>query len=197
MTRGAALYLPDGPPTTSGRVNIGDKGQPNGVLPAAQLSQRKKVAGHSLHAVSNGLAARDQQQSAAAPDAQYLTKPDGRQFAFPPGLSPEQRALAQESPFLDLDSPMTAYEWFKIILYIPVLLVRLLLICTLMPPCWLFSRLITTSMQPNEPFPEWRVRAVRRFVKIWARVLLFLGMSFYNLPVHGREHIAEAEKVRP
>ena len=37
------------------------------------------------------------------------------------------------TPFLDLDSPMTAYEWAKFVAYLPITLIRLCLVILILP----------------------------------------------------------------
>ena len=52
-----------------------------------------------------------------------------------PRAEPDLAELTRDSPFLDLDSPMTPYEWFK-----AVLMVRTQMLCTYtsqLPAPWL------------------------------------------------------------
>lgn len=38
-----------------------------------------------------------------------------------PGAEPQLQDLLHDSPFLDLDSPMTPYEWFKFVVMVSIL----------------------------------------------------------------------------
>ena len=99
------------------------------------------------------------------------------------------------TPFLDLDSPLTAYEWAKFVLYIPFLLIRICLVCLLLPPVMITTHLVVAGQPHNQPLSSAKARFLRPFLRFWARLLMVLGLNFYH-SVKGREHIAEAYKVQ-
>ena len=99
------------------------------------------------------------------------------------------------TPFLDLDSPMTAYEWFKFVLYLPFLVVRCLLVAAILP-CVLGAVHVCVADHPyNEPLSGAKAAFLRPFLRFWAKVLMVVGLNFYH-SVKGREHLAEAHKAR-
>ena len=162
---------------------------PNGIGAGYEQSLHKRP-----RALGSAREAEQYQHQADLREQQFLQRQDGSSVPLPPGLTQRQYDLIRESPFLDLDSPMTAYEWLKFVLYLPIFLIRLILIALLMPPCWLFSRLITIGMQPNQPLKPWRVALIRPFARFWAAVLLIVGMNCY-FSVKGKENIEAARKV--
>ena len=118
----------------------------------------------------------------------------GQRYPLPPGLGPQLYEDIRGSPYLDLDSPMTAYEWLKFGLTTPLLLIRICLVATLLPIVMLFTRLVLAGQAFNEPLPRWKASFIRPFLKFWAELLLLLGLNFWHR-VKGAEHIAEAEEV--
>ena len=88
-------------------------------------------------------------------DAELLQRPLQRgstKESFSPTL--EDLLADSESPFLDLKSPMTAYEWLKMAVMLPVNLVRALLIAIILPPVWLYLLLLTHNQPLNHPLPR-------------------------------------------
>ena len=70
-----------------------------------------------------------EQWSPAGNELDWSTSPPvlvrkGQRHTLPPGLDREVYEDICATPFLDLDSPMTTYEWAKFALYIPFLLIR-------------------------------------------------------------------------
>lgn len=59
-----------------------------------------------------------------------------------------------ESPFLALDTPMNAYEWFKLGISPVVILIRSILIIILMPPVWVYLLVLTFNLPLNRPLPR-------------------------------------------
>ena len=72
--------------------------------------------------------------------------------------SSQQRYFAlllwQDSPFLDLNSPMTAWEWLKIAIMAPWILLRVLLTLLLIPFVWAVVRALTFNATINKPLPR-------------------------------------------
>lgn len=74
---------------------------------------------------------------------------DGYQTATTDDMQPSQRPatslpsleeLVTDSPFLDLTSPMTAYEWFKAVLLLPWAALKFLLSVSGLALVWLVVR---------------------------------------------------------
>ncbi|KAK9802006.1 hypothetical protein WJX73_009794 [Symbiochloris irregularis] len=187
--RGNAVYQPDSPASTSMAVDAFANGVLHSDSGAHGQSHKRPVTRSQTQGLANGHT--DLEQHAQP----RVLVHNGRSFPLPPGLTDEQYQLIRESPFLDLDSPMTAYEWFKLVLFMPYLLIRICLIILLMPPCWLFGWVITRGAQPNQPLPVWRENIIRPFARFWALILLWLGMNFY-FSVKGQENIPEARKEK-
>ena len=88
------------------------------------------------------------------------SKPSASSNQVPAGdvsVSPSQlRRLIKDSPFIDTQSHMTAYEWFKAITLLPWTLFRILVAtpCTLL--CWLVVALLVWGVPINTPLPRWR-----------------------------------------
>ena len=118
----------------------------------------------------------------------------GQRYPLPPGLDPQLYQDIRSSPYLDLDSPMTAYEWLKFGLTTPLLLIRICLVATLLPIVILVTHLVVAGQAFNEPLPRWKARFIRPFLRFWAELLLLLGLNFWHR-VKGAEHTAEAEEV--
>ena len=118
----------------------------------------------------------------------------GQRYPLPPGLEPQLYRDIRASPFLDLDSPMTAYEWTKFVLTTPFLLIRICLVATIVPVVLLVTHLFVAGQAYNEPLPQWKARILQPFLRFWAEILLLVGLNFWHR-VEGKEQIAEAEQV--
>ena len=70
------------------------------------------------------------------------------------GSSLEQILSDTHSPFLGLDTPMTAYEWFKLCISPPVILLRSILVIIILPPVWIYLLLLTYNLPLNSPLPR-------------------------------------------
>ncbi|KAK9828960.1 hypothetical protein WJX72_003052 [[Myrmecia] bisecta] len=108
----------------------------------------------------------------------------------------EVQALIKDSPFLDLSSPLTAYEWFKLVIGFPVFILKLLLAAVGLPFVWLVVRLLTVNTPLNQPLAPWRNNLLRPFVKFWAGVLVRIGFNFYAPRVKGYKNVKKAEACR-
>ena len=118
----------------------------------------------------------------------------GQRFPLPPGLEPQVYEDIRASPYLDLDSPMTGYEWTKFVLTTPLLLIRICLVAALLPVVLLVTKLFVAGQQFNEPLPQWKARILQPFLRFWAELLLVLGLNYWH-KVTGKEHITDAKKV--
>lgn len=70
------------------------------------------------------------------------------------GATLEEVLADPENPFLATDTPMTAYEWFKLGVMVPVILGRAFLTAILLPPVWLYLALLTIRLPLNQPLPR-------------------------------------------
>lgn len=81
-------------------------------------------------------------------------------------LTPEQlAALLHESPFIDTDSAMTAYEWIKFTAMLPWLLFRIVVAIPLLIVAWSSTALLVAGVQVNAPLPRWRRRIVSGYLR--------------------------------
>ncbi|KAK9821452.1 hypothetical protein WJX81_001153 [Elliptochloris bilobata] len=112
------------------------------------------------------------------------------------GDGPDLVELTRDSPFLDLDSPMTAYEWFKAVAMVPMLLLRAVLVSLIVPLVWLTLCLLTAGIPLNVPLAPWRVAVLSTMLRSWADVLMRIGFGFWGWRVTGWENIKAAEACR-
>ncbi len=87
-------------------------------------------------------------------------------------VSPGQLArLIKDSPFIDTQSPMTAFEVIKIITLLPWTFFRIIVAtpCTLL--VWLSVALLVWGHPINKPLPKWR----RNFLHYWLRYAVTTG----------------------
>lgn len=113
-------------------------------------------------------------------------------------VSPGQLArLIKDSPFIDTQSPMTAFEVFKILTLLPWTIFRIIVAtpCTLL--VWLSVALLVWGHPINTPLPKWRRNFLHYWLRFWTTLLVRLGLNFFTMKVNGRENIAEAYTVRP
>lgn len=104
--------------------------------------------------------------------------------------------MKQSSPFLDTSYPMTAYEWFKLILLLPWTILKLPIALIGFILVWSITKLMILGSPINQPLSPARSRMMRPFLSFWADILMRLGFSFWRLPIKGKEHIKAAEDAR-
>lgn len=95
------------------------------------------------------------------------------------GVSREAAALAVDSPWLDLEHPMTEYEWAKAVAMIPMILIRLLITIVVLPLVWLYSLAVLADWPLDQPLPKWRMRILLPVLRFWAGVLIRIGFGMW------------------
>ena len=79
---------------------------------------------------------------------------------------PEQLAEhLHQSPFIDTDSCMTAYEWVKFAVMLPWLLFRIVVATPLLIIAWSSTALLVAGVPVNTPLPKWRRSVVSSYLK--------------------------------
>jgi lysophosphatidylcholine acyltransferase/lyso-PAF acetyltransferase len=111
-----------------------------------------------------------------------------------PGSSLEE--LVTESPFLDLGSPMTPYEWFKAVVLLPWAVFRLVASIAGLILVWAITRLLVIGVKPNEVGSSWRFNLLRPWLRFWTGVFLRLGLGFWKAKVTGWENYEAALNAR-
>lgn len=110
------------------------------------------------------------------------------------GLAGNQQPLSlddliRDTPFLDLDSPVTGYECFKMIILLPWTLVRFALLGLSIVPLWVVVRVLIIGLDPGQPFGRKRAALVRYLLRFWSHVLLKIFYHFWYIKVKGRENL--------
>lgn len=89
-------------------------------------------------------------------------------------VSPGQLArLIKDSPFIDTQSPMTAFEVLKIITLLPWTLFRIMVATPCALLVWLSVALLVWGHPINTPLPKWR----RNFLHYWLRCAVSTASS--------------------
>lgn len=71
-------------------------------------------------------------------------------------LSPEELAkLVEESVFVDKTSPMTVWEWIKLILLLPTVIMKIILALLVMGQLNLMSQIAVWGIDPLQPMYGW------------------------------------------
>jgi len=111
------------------------------------------------------------------------------------GATLEQVLLDPDTPFLRIDTPMNGYEWLKIYVSFPVILMRTILTVLILPWVWLWLALLTLKLPINQPLPRWRAVLLLPVLRFWGQFLLFMG--FFMIPkVKGWHNLKEAHRLR-
>ncbi|KAK9843883.1 hypothetical protein WJX84_004630 [Apatococcus fuscideae] len=154
---------------------------PTQAFMAGEHSNSSSVSAHPVPVVASSSAA---QPSPEAPRAPVVVTAE------------EVQAMKESSPYLDTSYPMTAYEWFKLVLLLPWVIVKLPIALIGFILVWSITKLIILGSPINEPLSPTRSRIMRPFLSFWADILIRIGFSFWRLPIRGREHIKAAEDAR-
>ena len=190
------------------------------------------------HDLINAVSASDTQHKQSASDLRQRNKaPNNTQVSGgDQHVSPSELArLIKDSPFLDTSSPMTAWEWFKIITLLPWTIFRIVVATPCVGIVWCVISLLVWRQPINTPLSKWRrvfmngwirqvcaapcfsgkgfsslwqslaicmlavaaLDTVLVVCRAWTTLLVRLGLDFFTMKVTGKEHIAEAQTVRP
>ena len=71
----------------------------------------------------------------------------------------------QDCPFLDVDSPVTSYEVFKMVLGLPWLAIKAVIAVIILMMVWGVTRILIVGLPINQPMPFWRAAIVRPFLQ--------------------------------
>lgn len=104
--------------------------------------------------------------------------------------------IIKDSPFLDLSSPMTAYEWAKVVLMLPWVIFKVILSVLGLIMVWALTRVLVIGAEPNDPGSSWRFSIIRPWLRFWTGVFLRLGLCFWGASVKGRHNFEVAERER-
>lgn len=127
---------------------------------------------------------------------QTATTDDTQPSQRPASSMPSLEELVTDSPFLDLGSPMTAYEWFKAVLLLPWAAFKFLLSVSGLALVWLVVRILVIGAKPNEPGGAWRYKLIQPWLQFWTGIFLRLGLGFWGARVTGWENYQQALQDR-
>lgn len=120
------------------------------------------------HDLINAVSPADSWQLQSGSELRHRSKAadSGKVPALDKAATPPQLArLIKDSPFLDTHSPMTNYEWLKIMALLPWSIVRV----TIGIPCiflvWGMVALLVWGNPINTPLPKWR----RTIMSVWIK----------------------------
>lgn len=105
--------------------------------------------------------------------------------------------LASNSPFIDLDHPVTRYEAIKLVVLFPLACLRSILLVVVLLITWGFCRLAVLGHHHKEGNPLNNVRflVVDQAVRFGSRAFVFLA-GFLWISVKGKENLRKAKKAR-
>lgn len=98
----------------------------------------------------------------------------------------------QNSPFLELRCPFTAYEALKMVLLLPLLLPRVLVGVGAIALIAAINSCVAWNWPVDRPLTPWRRRLVLASKELVFVVFTMIG---FRVRVRGREHIAAAERL--
>eukprot|EP00798_Chlamydomonas_sp_ICE-L_P011193 gene11193-18810_t len=100
----------------------------------------------------------------------------------------------EDSPFVELDRPFTAYEAFKMVVLLPLAIPRALIGCLALVLIALINVLAVLGCGDIEaPMPAWRRRIILASKELLVVVVVMLG---FKVTVKGRENIKKAEEAK-
>lgn len=104
---------------------------------------------------------------------------------------------SEASPFLDLDHPVTTYEFIKLVLLFPLALIRLISILVIFTLVWLPCRIHvllhsaqstqSTELLQSSRFIDW-------WVKVGSRALLFAS-GWMWITIKGKQHLEKSSTI--
>lgn len=109
------------------------------------------------------------------------------------GGSTSGKLRVSDSPFLELQTPFTAYEAFKFVLLLPVAVPRALIGVLAIALVALINSIAAWNWPVNKPLTPRRRAAI-----LWSKELLIIVFWClgFRIRVKGREHIKTAEELR-
>lgn len=116
----------------------------------------------------NAVSPPNSQQPQPSSDLRHRSRAADSSKVPAPGtvVTPPQLArLIKDSPFIDTNSPMTNYEWFKVLILLPWSILRVIigLPCVLL--VWGMVALLVWGNPINTPLPKWR----RTIMSVWIK----------------------------
>ncbi len=102
--------------------------------------------------------------------------------------------LIRDSPFLDTRYPFTAYEFFKVLLFLPWTIFRFMLFLLIGPWVILHVWLLIRTYDRDEPLPPFVSAKIQSIIRFWGGVLLRLVCHFWSVKVTGAEHLASCPR---
>ena len=116
----------------------------------------------------NAVVPANSQQPEPASELRYRSKAaeSSKLPAIGTAASPPQLArLIKNSPFIDTNSPMTNYEWFKVLMLIPWSILRVTIGLPSVLLVWGVVALLVWGNPINTPLPRWR----RSIMSVWIK----------------------------
>lgn len=105
--------------------------------------------------------------------------------------------LALNSPYIDLEHPVTRYEAIKLVVLFPLACLRSILLVVVLLVTWAFCRLAVLGHHHREgnPLNSLRFFVVDQSVRFGSRAFVFLA-GFLWISVTGKENLYRAKKAR-
>ena len=100
-----------------------------------------------------------------------------------------------DSPFVDLESPLTSYEIAKLVLLTPLAILRAVMCAFPILFLTICAEIAILNCDMEKPLSGWRHILFRYSSIITMRSLLFI-FGFYNIQLSGQKNIAEAYKKK-
>eukprot|EP00240_Pyramimonas_obovata_P004090 CAMPEP_0118937438 /NCGR_PEP_ID=MMETSP1169-20130426/22749_1 /TAXON_ID=36882 /ORGANISM="Pyramimonas obovata, Strain CCMP722" /LENGTH=363 /DNA_ID=CAMNT_0006881065 /DNA_START=80 /DNA_END=1167 /DNA_ORIENTATION=+ len=102
---------------------------------------------------------------------------------------------AGASPFFETGSPLVWSERVKLVLLLPLAVIRVILLLEIGMVALIFSRVAMLGLGDEEPLGSWRRALAQNCIRASARGALFV-LGFWHIPVSGKENLKEAERLR-
>lgn len=104
--------------------------------------------------------------------------------------------IIKDSPFLDLTSPMTLYEWSKVVLMLPWVAFKVVISVLGLIMVWAVTRVLVIGVEPNHLGSSWRFGILRPWLRFWTGIFLRLGLCFWGTSVKGWQNYEDAKRER-